>query len=474
MAFLSGCKISPLTQVAAQPLSSGPSKKGGGGGGMAPLKTFTPEDFGAVGDGLTNDTAAFARMSACVSAVGGGTVILQSTTYVVGAQVTDPTLVYAYAPAPIMNFDGCGGSLSILGNGARLRCADGLRFGTFDPLTGLPTQHPMPYYGTGELASPYVAMITVQNCTGKVRIENLELDGNVNGLLIGGPRGDTGWQISASGLQLINNSGPEWIVGLHSHHHALDGVYIDGAVGRTAPSMLEDMVSEYNGRQGCSIVGGRNYSFRSCQFKGTGKSRISSAPGAGVDIEAESSPIRNLSFSDCEFSNNSGAGLVADSGDSQDASFDQCRFVGTTSWSAWPRKPGFRFSGCEFVGSISNAYGDQDPARAVQFDNCSFRDDPALSPTGQVFKPETPIADLSDNANVLFNQCTISLDHEGLLPWSVYAIYVDSTMSQAATTTSYPRGTFKGTNVIKGNVDLYGSKVLGQLTVNGQTLAPTG
>src|SRR5437763_16190605 len=192
-------------------------------------QTFTPESFGATGDGITNDTHAFAQLSAAVNAAGGGTVILRGTTYLVGAHVPDPASAYAFGPGTIMKFDGCAQDLKIMGNGARLRCADGLRFGTFNPLTGLPTQHSLPYYETGELASPYLAMISVENCRGVVYIENVELDGNLANLLIGGPYGDTGWQIPAYGLRLVNNLGSEHITNVHTHHQPVDGVLIDGA-----------------------------------------------------------------------------------------------------------------------------------------------------------------------------------------------------------------------------------------------------
>jgi hypothetical protein len=473
---VSGCKYSPGASLPppARAIDQAPQKKKvAPDGGMAPLQTFTPENFGAAGDGQTNDTDAFARMAAAVNASGGGTILLRQTTYIVGGHVPDPTLVYAYGPAPVLDLNGCSKAVMIVGSGARLRCADGLRFGTFDPVTGLPTQHSMPYVGTGELASPYVAMITVQNSTGKVSIENLELDGNIANLIIGGPYGDTGWQIPAYGLRLVNNSGGEHIVAVHSHHQPVDGILIDGAAQRDTGSLLEAVVSEYNVRQGCSIIGGRNYSFANCKFNHTGKAGMVSAPGAGFDIEAESSPIRNLSFRNCEFSNNTGPGMGADSGDSEGAIFQGCQFVGTTNWAAWPRKPLFRFEDCAFVGSICNTYGDPDPSRAAQFHNCSFRDDPALSPTGEIYSPDFPIADLSNYANVLFDSCTFCVTHEEVLPWSMNVIYKDSSMSQAASKQAYPRGTYVGTNRIEGNVDLTGSQVLGDLTVNGQLIPRT-
>lgn len=470
---LSGCKsAAPASVPDPSPTPAPPPSKGGGG--EAPLTRFSPEDFGAAGDGTTNDTLAFIRMSAAVNLAGGGTVVLSPKTYLVGAHVADPTLAYAYGPTKIMEFDGCTQPLQILGNGARLKCQDGLRFGTFDSQTGLPTKHSLPYYGTGELASPYIAMISVMNCKAGVYIEKLELDGNLSGLSIGGPYGDTGWQIPCYGIRLINNGEKEQILGVHTHHHPVDGLLIDGSAGRAAWSAIEELTSDYNGRQGCSIIGGQNYSFTSCKFSHTGKAGLASAPGAGLDIEPESSPVRNLKFSGCEFINNSGAGLVADSGDSAAASFTDCRFVGTTSFAAWPNKPQFTFNSCQFVGSICNTFGSQDPALAAQFLNCSFLDDPKLSPTGEVYHDDYPIADLSDHSNVLFDGCTFKLTNGNVLPWSINAIYKDVIMSQASPKQAYPRGTYIGTSQIDGNVDLNGSRILGQLTLNGKRVPPTG
>lgn len=473
LSFVSGCKVSPTAVVSSKspPASSPPAKTASD---MVPLHTFTPEGFGAVGDGTTNDTDAFAAMTAAVNAQGGGTVVLRQTTYIVGKQIPDPTLFFAYAPAPIMEFNGCTGTLRIVGNGACLKCADGLRFGTFSPVTGEPTRHAMPYTGGGELASPYRAMIIVQNCSGKVDIENIELDGNAGGLIIGGPYGDTGWQIPASGLRLLNNDGDERVAGVHTHHHALDGLYVEGRVGRKSGSLIEDVISEYNGRQGCSVTAGCNYRFVDCCFNNTGKAGIQSAPAAGIDIEAETSTIRNLNFSQCEFSNNSGAGMVADSGDTSGVSFDSCRFIGTTAWAAWPRKPAFSFNDCLFVGAISNAFADIDPTRATRFSNCSFTDDPKLSPTGEVYAAAAPIVDFGGgDAGILFDGCIFTLANQLVLPWTVTSTYNNCSMSQTSKLQAYPRGTFTGINRIDGNVDLYSSKVVGQLILNGRLIAPS-
>jgi hypothetical protein len=436
----------------------------------------TPEKFGAAGDGVTNDTAAFAKMAEFIGHHGGAQIVLRPTTYIVGKQSNSGAFnayTYAFAPQPILTLDGCTGPIIIQGNGAKLRCADGLRFGTFDPVTGQPTSHQLPYTQWGEQAAPYEAMIKIQNCTGDVYIENLELDGNVSALKIGGPYGDTGWQLPGDGIELLNNVGNEQIVHVYSHHHPRDGLLIIGAAERSTSSTIKDITSEYNARQGCSLVGGKNYSFQNCRFNHTGRAGLMSAPASGVDLEAEDSPIRAISFSGCEFSNNAGIGLVADSGDTEGATFDSCRFIGTTGWSAWPKKPAFRFSNCQFVGAVVHPFSDPDPARAAQFTNCEFLDDPSLSPTGEVYAPGQPCVNMAESHNILFDSCRFELKFASLLPWSWYAHYNNCTMSQTSAVDSHPAGTYTGVCTINGNVDLYGIVVAGDVTINGQLMPRT-
>lgn len=438
-----------------------------------------PEDFGAKGDGVTNDSAAFARLSAFVSQQGGGEVVLRATTYIVGSQRRSfGRDDYAFIPEPIMEFIGCTRPLLIRGHGAVLRCAAGLKFGTFDPMTGRPVRNVMPNYKRGELSSAYKWMIKVERCSGPIEISDFELDGNVGRLEIGGPWGDAGHQLPGTGIGLYDNSGSETVRRVYSHHHPLDGIIIDGHdAERAAASTFEAVRCEYNGRQGCSIVGGYGYVFTGCKFSHTGKAGHFSPPGAGVDIEAEGGKkVRNLRFSGCEFVDNSGPAILADQGDSQDASFSACTFVGSTSWSAWPNKPRMRFSACRFVGSVARAFGDaRQPQRAAQFIDCTFLDDPALSPGGRVYfggDPGGPIANLPDNPNVLFSRCSFRLTGKGVLPWTTNVVlFANCTMSQRSAVQSFPRGHFTGRNTIAGNAILYSAIIDGEVILNGKPMA---
>lgn len=435
---------------------------------------FRPEDFGARGDGRTNDGAAFRRLAAAVNRAGGGRIVLRRTVYLVGEQERGlPGDPYAFTPRAVLRLSKCARDVSIEGNGATLRCAPGLRYGTFDRGTGRPINLPMPNTQPGPLATPYTTMVLIEECSGAVTVENLELDGSVGAHRIGGPWGDVGRQIACDGLFLYNNGGDELVRNLHTHHHARDGLILAGPAMLPAGTRrwFTGIRAEWNGRQGCSLIGGRGYHFADCRFAHTGRGPLSTPPGAGFDIEAERAPIRDIRFDRCIFEDNSGCGLVADSGDSGDARFADCRFVGTTSWSIWANKPGFRFDRCEVVGACVRMFSSPDPAKATRFYDCRFTDAPTRSANGKVYR-NGPMANLSDSRNVLFARCRFDATHGAQLPWSTAAIYENCTMRQSGTAPAYPRGVFRGLNRIDGAVDIAASPVSGRLVLNGRVIPP--
>lgn len=438
--------------------------------------TLTPEMFGAKGDGRTNDTHAFRALSRAIADRGGGFIALRRAVYLVGEQraALGPNDAFGFVPSPILSFLDVAGSVTIQGNGATLRCAPGLRYGSFDPRTGQPHQHAMPFSVAGTKATPYAYMIQVERCAGDVLIENLELDGNLRAMVIGSPYGDTGIQIEGSGIFLRENRRSEVLRNIHTHHHPQDGLMIDGmdgvALARRVTRAAQNVRSEDNGRQGCSLIGGRGWRFSRCAFDRTGRAGLSSAPAAGFDIEAEGAKTnRDHVFEDCRFVDNAGCGLVADSGDSEGATFIRCRFVGTTNWSIWTAKPRFRFANCTIVGTAVKPFGDPDPTRATRFADCLFTDNPKLSPTGKVYREgrkDGPLFDLSDAQNVLFARCRFLAVAGAVLPWSKRAIYRDCVLRQGTATQGYPQGTYQGRITLVGNVDLYGSK-FENVTLNG-------
>lgn len=343
----------------------------------------TPEDFGAVGDGVTNDTTAFQLLAAYVMEQGGCHVAFPNKTYVVGRQTFagETGKGYAYLNEEIFTVQNCTKPIVVHSDGAVFKIADGLKYGSFDPVTGAVHNPVQPFWNADYAASVGMVLHFLNN-SGGVSIKGaIEIDGNVSNLHIGGGWGDVGIQTGAYGIRQRGNAS-FYAENVYSHHHALDGMSVGwpGSVDRgpKKPTTLVNCTFDHNGRQGVSWVGGIGFTAINCKFNNTGRAVntgtgavVASNPGSGLDIEAESAVCRNGVFINCDFINNFGTAMVASTGDSADVHFFGCRFGGTV----WPNKPGYRFTDCRFHGKLLNVYGHADTSKAAQFTSCTFTDD---------------------------------------------------------------------------------------------------
>jgi hypothetical protein len=342
------------------------------------VDTVHPHWFGAKGDGVANDTRALRLTAAFVNRRGGGRIVFVPGTYVVGRQQLAGAYGrgYAWKPEAILKLEGNTGAVVVEGGGSTLQAAAGLRFGSFDPVSGEPIAPSLPFTDHDYAAHATWGMVELLG-NASVDVCNLELDGNIDGLALGGPWGDTGRQLAAYGVRALGNAAVR-LANVHAHHHGLDGVLIGDEGARAGdpatPHRLECVRSEYNARQGLSWVGGIGLHATGCSFSHTGRARFVSAPGAGVDIEAEDAVVRDGLFEDCQLVDNVGAGFVADSGDGGYATFRRCLFWGTTNYSLWPNKPGLRFEGCTIHGTVVRAYGSSVSGEATVFTGCRFED----------------------------------------------------------------------------------------------------
>jgi hypothetical protein len=408
--LFSSCSLAPANEEILQNEETGETEQELATGAFV-TKSIT--FFGAKGDGKTNDHDAFEKAAAFFNERGGnGKLIIPRGTYLVGKQTASEGKPgqAAFNGFDVLHFANVK-NLTISGEeGARLKYANGLRFGAFDPTTGEAYKHPTGNFADYKYAAFLGDCLSIENST-NIKVEGFEIDGNNTSLKYGGSYGDVGIQLPHNGI-FIWNCRQVVITNMKVHHLALDGMTLGNAFKDNTQDQVEISHSrfEYNGRQGLSWIGGNGLKVTKSAFNHSGRAGISSAPGAGVDIEAEVGPIANGSFEECEFINNTGVGMVADSGESRDCSFTKCTFWGVTAWSVWVVKPNFTFKECNIYGSFVHGYDAPDNNSATKFYSCNFEDKPyeGKSPYGAF------LIEVNNRKRLLFDNCTFTVNQKKL------------------------------------------------------------
>ncbi|MEE9438676.1 MAG: hypothetical protein V3V14_06720 [Saprospiraceae bacterium] len=109
-----------------------------------------------------------------------------------------------------------------------------------------------------------------------VLIKNIELDGNLESMNVGGYWGDlTSRQNEAIGI-FTEGSKNILLRDIYSHHHGLDGIEVAyyNLEEDDDPTVvvIENTTCEYNSRQGLSWIGGIGLTSYNCQFNHLSKS----------------------------------------------------------------------------------------------------------------------------------------------------------------------------------------------------------
>lgn len=380
------------------------------------IQWVTPEQFGAKGDGVTNDTAAMALMAAWLVTNGGGAQFRAGATYVVSDQVARTVAPYhpkySWQPVDGLVFEGATKPIYLAGNGCKLVAQTGYKYGTFDG-AGNPTSHTMPYDGSGnDLASPFEALIWFEDCD-YVRVYDFLIDGRLDEAEIGGEYGDLGRQIPASGIKMtsvrdwrVSNS-KVWNIpldGLIADDEQPDDLLLSGN-GTTDCEFFEC------GRQGVSSVGGWGQSFvrTKCYRIGKNTGSVQTAPMGGFDFEPEGGrPCEHVSLIDCEVSDNRGAGLLS-SPNVRYLTWTGGKLIGTTAPPMYYQGGRYiKIRGALIVGGVNTLRGEIDGfgLGGEEFEDCFWTNDPARSPTGVVYDPGGNKLAANGKQGNYFRRCT--------------------------------------------------------------------
>ena len=171
------------------------------------MAIFNVKDYGAYGDNVHNDTQAFIAACTALMQAHGGTLLIPAGTYLVGEQTFagQNNKGYAYAGKDIITISNCTEPVLIEGSAAVLRLVDGLKFGSFDPVTGAVYNPPSLPFTNHDYGAFVGRMIVLVNNHASVTVRNLELDGNSTSVKLGGKWGDTGYQLTGYGIYAYGN-----------------------------------------------------------------------------------------------------------------------------------------------------------------------------------------------------------------------------------------------------------------------------
>jgi hypothetical protein len=367
---------------------------------MTIVQTISPEDFGAVGDGSTDDQAAFDALNAYLAAHDGGRVTLRpGAVYLAGKQTTGG-LDYLSGAAII---DAADVSVLIVDmNGATIRFNGGMKFGSFDPATGDPISPTLPFYDHANAASLGFGIRAVN--VGRVEVRSGTIDGNSQEMEIGGLWGDQGRQLAQAGVGVY---GCEEVVleDVEVVNSCLDGfVYAYTGLAESdleKPFAMKRCRADKVARNGLSIVGTNSALVEQCELSRSGEAdndglgtSFGSSPASCIDVEAEAAICRNVVIRQSRLiaGAHTNACFVADSGDSADILLEDTMLVGAV----WTSKPRTIFSRCDVYGRMAKlAGGFADPR-----DNTRFLDG-HLSDTVRYEAVPVNAAGLPGNVNVL-------------------------------------------------------------------------
>ncbi|MEO7393554.1 MAG: hypothetical protein ABIU11_01350 [Chitinophagaceae bacterium] len=408
------------------------------------------KDFGGIGNGITNCTEAFQKASAYLQ-VNGGTLIIDPGTYIVGKQRLSGNFGAgsSWIAEPILSFRDAQKPIIISGYKAVLKAADGLKFGSFNPVSGKKDS----LRKIGNRSDYYASAFVFINAIGclSVTVKGITLDGNSGKLDIGPAFGEEGIQLAAIGIGASYNKNVD-IADCYIHHCALDGILITWKGLKDTdpiyPHSIKNVKAQFNGRQGLSWVGGNDLTVINSEFSSTGKAYnnglpVVSKPSAGIDIEIEESIIKNGNFINCRIYNNAGPGISSIGHSTRNINFKKCTFIGTTNSAAYPKSQGFSFDSCTFVGMVQRIYGSADKSKAISFKNCLFTMDKKRSPNGKVFGETW---EFYEGQNVIFDNCVFDARTKRLPVFNTTEIvFLNCTFSQHSDKDFNGAAIFRGT-----------------------------
>ncbi len=347
--------------------------------------TKSIKDFGAKGNGYSDDQDAFVKASAFFrNRKGHGKLIIPKGVYIVGRQKFSGNNIdkngIAYFGEYVLDLRDCH-DLMIEGKpGAVLKHRDSLRIGTFSPITGEPFKHSIKDINVkaeyARFASNAGNMIFISNCS-NIQVTGLKLNGNSSNFSFGGNWGSgrNAYELIHYGIYIVD-SHDIGIRNCNIESFACDGIYIAnlGQQIKTYKINVDKCKVNFCGRNGLSWLGGENISVTNSNFSNSGQGIVHESPAAGIDIEVENNSFcRKGYFYNCTMENNIGSAITSGSKDlSSNVLFKKCIAASPVYYSVFADAASHHFEDCKFYGTVLVWYSARNESDAVKFKRCLF------------------------------------------------------------------------------------------------------
>lgn len=346
--------------------------------------TRSIKDFGAKGNGRTNDQDAFVKASAFFNQrKGNGKLIIPKGTYLVGRQkfTANAKNGHNYVGEYALDLRDCN-NMMIEGQAAILKNNDSLRIGAFSPETGKPFKHSMKDINVKieylDYATSPGNIIFTSGCS-NIKISGLTIDGNISNFIFGG-----NWGIGRNPFELIHYG--IYIVDSHDisitncsiKNFACDGIYIAniGQQLKTFKINIDNCKVNYCGRNALSWIGGENIRVSNSVFSNSGQGTVHESPAAGISIEVENSSFcRQGYFYNCIMENNIGSAITSGSkGLATNVLFKKCIAASPVYYSLFADASAHSFEDCKFYGTALVWFQALSEKDAVKFKRCQFEE----------------------------------------------------------------------------------------------------
>lgn len=267
-------------------------------------------DYGAKGDGISNDYQAILKVYTAINANGRGEIYFPKGVYYIN-EFNSPG-----KPVPDMILQNLS-YLKISGDIGTVISVKGdfNRIVTF--LTPRKQFKKSDYYA--------ICPIYIKNSS-NVTINNLEIRGNVQSTTRDSNVVETGGRLLS-----LESSKNVTLSDLYIHHAQMDGIAFISTKGiPNADFLIKNVVVSNCARQGSTIGCLLDSKFENCVFKNTGITEGSYGahdPKAGIDIEPNwpESKVSNITFDSCVFQNNLGGALrISHPTTTQNITFNNC------------------------------------------------------------------------------------------------------------------------------------------------------